>query len=177
MHTLRDTHHTQNVAINFYNMIKSVIVSLLLCLTISCSDNNQAEETTVTIERLQKENDSLKKIISEVNNKYVFDSISVRDIPSFKNRYELNSEITGEIVFVGYNLNNESHVVKFDSVNYENGRTLYNPDTLQNVKGGYRYTKILTSEVNTFHADLKTENTIGKPFYIVYHTAISTGKN
>ncbi|MBC8769354.1 hypothetical protein H4O18_15260 [Arenibacter sp. BSSL-BM3] len=138
---------------------------------------NSGENTIAKLESLGAENDSLKKIIAEINEKYVFDSISVRDIPSYKNKYELNSKITGEIVFVGYNLNDKSWAIKFDSTNYDNGRKLINPDTLKNIKGGYRYEQILDSDFNIIRADLKTENEYGKPFNIVYHTAIRTKKN
>ena len=149
----------------------------LTFLTLSCTHINSGENTIAKLESLEAENDSLKKIIAEINEKYVFDSISVRDIPSYKNKYELNSKITGEIVFVGYNLNDKSWAIKFDSTNYDNGRKLINPDTLKNIKGGYRYEQILNSDFNIIRADLKTENEYGKPFNIVYHTTIRTKKN
>ncbi|MEE1961420.1 hypothetical protein V1387_01895 [Allomuricauda taeanensis] len=140
--------------------------------TFSCSDNSKSEHQITELESLRAENDSLKKIVAEISEKYVFDSISVRDIPSYQNKYELNSKITGEILFVGYNLNDKSWAIKFDSINYKNGRKLINPDTLKNIKGGYQYEKILDSDFNTIRADLRTENDYGKPFNLVYHTAI-----
>ena len=158
-------------------MNKTIIILLLTFFIFGCNDIDQTENNIAKIESLRSENDSLKNFISELNMKYVFDSISVRDIPSYKNKYELNSEISGEIVFVGYNLNDESFVIKFDSTDYSNGRKLINPDTLENIKGGFKYKQILTSDFNIFHAELKTENKYGKPFNIIYNTAIRTEKN
>lgn len=158
--------------------MRKVLALIFLCfLTFSCTDSNKGEYKITELENLRLENDSLKKIVAEINKKYVFDSISVRDIPSYQNKYELNSKITGEIVFVGYNLNDKSWAIKFDSINYQNGRKLVNPDTLKNIKGGYQYEKILDSDFNTIRADLKTENDYGKPFNVVYHTAIRAEKN
>ena len=158
-------------------MNKTILIIIFTFYSYSCTDINHGENTIAKLENLQAENDSLKKIVREINTKYIFDSISVRDIPSYKNKYELNSKITGEIVFVGYNLNDKSWAIKFDSTNYDNGRVLINPDTLKNIKGGYKYEKILTSDFNTIRADLKTENEYGKEFNVVYHTAIRTEKN
>ena len=53
------------------------------------------------------------------NKKYVFDSISIRDIPSYKNTYKLNSIVSGEIVFIGYNINNKTNVILVDSLNLQ----------------------------------------------------------
>ena len=158
-------------------MRKVLALILLSFWTFSCADNNKSEYKITELENLRSENDSLKKIVAEISKKYVFDSISVRDIPSYQNQYELNSKIKGEIVFVGYNLNDKSWAIKFDSINYQNGRELINPDTLKNIKGGYQYEKILDSDFNTIRADLKTENDYGKSFNVVYHTSIRTEKN
>ncbi len=157
--------------------MKLLPLLFLSILIFSCADQSKQEYKITELENLLSENDSLKKIIAEINEKYVFDSISVRDIPSYKNKYELSSKITGEIVFVGYNLNDKSWAIKFDSTNYDNGRKLINPDTLINIKGGYKYEKILNSELNILRVDLKTENEYGKPFNVVYHTAIRPEKN
>ncbi len=70
----------------------------------SCSEKNQTKNLLGKIEKLQIENDSLKSIVAEINEKYVFDSISIRDFPDYKNTYKLNSNVGGEIVFVGYNI-------------------------------------------------------------------------
>ncbi|MFC7356706.1 hypothetical protein ACFQO1_03330 [Jejudonia soesokkakensis] len=158
-------------------MTKTIIFVFITLITFSCTDINQGENIIAKLENLKAENDSLRKIVADINTKYVFDSISVRDIPSYKNKYKLNSKITGEIVFVGYNLNEKSWAIKFDSTNYDNGRVLINPDTLKNIKGGYKYEKILTSDFNTIRADLKTENEYGKEFNVIYNTAIRTEKN
>ncbi|MDF0717898.1 hypothetical protein PY092_17170 [Muricauda sp. 334s03] len=136
-------------------MNKVIIISFLTFLIIGCVNKDQDAITIQELENLKAENDSLRKIVEEIQTKYVFDSISVRDIPSYKNKYELNSKINGEIVFVGYNLNDKSWAIKFDSVNYNNGRTLINPDTLTNIRGGYKYELVLDSNINRIGAELK----------------------
>ncbi len=154
-----------------------ITILLFIVLIVGCNKTtNKDGEIIAELESLRAENDSLNRIISAIESKYVFDSISVRDIPSYKNVYEPNSKITGEIVFVGYNLNSKSWAITFDSINYDNGRLLINPDTLLNINGGYKYEKVLTSDLNTVRADLKTENEYGRPFNVVYHTIIATDK-
>ncbi len=64
---------------------------------------------------MRAENDSLRKIVAEINNKYVFDSISFRDIYNPKNTYEPNSDFNIELLVVGYNPS-KSYFVKFDSL-------------------------------------------------------------
>tara|TARA_E500000318_G_scaffold41412_1_gene39526 strand:- start:1769 stop:2248 length:480 start_codon:yes stop_codon:yes gene_type:complete len=157
-------------------MNKAIIISILTFLIIGCVDKNQEVITFSKLENLKAENDSLRKIVAEIQTKYVFDSISVRDIPSYKNKYELNSKINGEIVFVGYNLNDKSWAIKFDSINYDNSRTLINPDTLANIRGGYQYEIVLDSDINKIGADLKTENDYGKSFNVIYQTIIKAEK-
>lgn len=155
-------------------MKKTLLFIFLPFLIQSCADVSYGENMIAKLESLSAENDSLKRMVAEINQKYVFDSISVRDIPAYRNKYELNSKIKGEILFIGYNLNDKSRVIKFDSVNNRNGHKLVNPDTLKNIKGGYQYEKILNSEFNILRFDLKTANNYGKPFDVVYHTAIRT---
>jgi len=150
-----------------------VFVSILLTSVLfGCTNTNQSEEKTTKIEKLRSENDSLKKIVNEINTKYVFDSISIRDIPFYTNSYKLNSEISGELVFVGYNINDKSQVIKFDSISNTNGRSLVNPDTLKNINGGYQYKKKLIFKATSFGADLKIENDYGKKIDAVYQTTI-----
>ncbi|CAN0600242.1 unnamed protein product, partial [Ectocarpus sp. 12 AP-2014] len=72
-------------------MTKSIIIVLLTFMIFGCTDINQAENTIAKLESLRTENDSLRKIVADIETKYVFDSISVRDIPDYKNTYKLNS--------------------------------------------------------------------------------------
>ncbi|GGK35834.1 hypothetical protein GCM10007962_32730 [Yeosuana aromativorans] len=145
-------------------MNKLIIITLLTLLISSCTDINQTENKIAEIENLRAENDSLKKIVSEIKNKYVFDSLTVRDIPSYKNSYELNSNIAGEIVFVGYNKDKQNtSIIMIDSISY-NPKKLYNPDTLKLKNGGFHYVKKMDAERVYWKMEIQTEHQYGKKF-------------
>ncbi|APA66190.1 hypothetical protein YQ22_00800 [Maribacter sp. 1_2014MBL_MicDiv] len=142
-----------------------------------CTDINQAENTIAKLESLRAENDSLRKIVADIETKYVFDSISVRDIPDYKNTYKLNSKIKGEIVFVGYNIDLEkSRVIMVDSVTY-NPEKLHNPDTLKFQNGGYKYEIKLNDKEITWKADIKVENEYGQKMQGLLMNKATTKKN
>lgn len=157
-------------------MKKTTLIILLSILTFSCEEKNQAESLLGKIEKLQIENDSLKSIVKEINSKYVFDSISIRDIPSYKNTYKLNSIANGEIVFVGYNIGKKTNVIMVDSFSY-NPKKLYNPDTLKLKNGGFRYKVVLKSDINTVRGILEVENKYGRKFEKTYMSTIRILKN
>ncbi|OBX17901.1 hypothetical protein ES675_16035 [Bizionia algoritergicola] len=110
------------------------------------------------IETLRAENDSLKKIVAEINNKYVFDSISFRDIYNPKNTYEQDSDFNIELLVVGYNPS-KSYFVKFDSI--VDGQKI-NADTLKQSNGGFKYNTKLTEKENTIRIEMNVENKYGK---------------
>ena len=142
-----------------------------------CSDNNQSENKIMEIENLRAENDSLKKIVAEINNKFVFDSITVRDIPYYKNTYELNSNISGEIVFVGYNIDRQNtRVIMADSIFY-NPEKLYNPDTLEMKIGGFRYDKKMDADTIYWTAEVYTKHKYGKKFEGILSNFAEVKKN
>ena len=158
-------------------MTKTIIIGILSFLTFSCTDTNQGENVIAKIEELRVENDSLRKIVADIETKYVFDSISVRDIPDYKNTYELNSKIKGEIVFVGYNMDLEkSRVIMVDSVTY-NPEKLHNPDTLKLQNGGYKYEIELNDKEVTWKADIKVENEYGQKMQGLLMNKATTKKN
>ncbi|MEO9257087.1 MAG: hypothetical protein ABI207_01825 [Crocinitomicaceae bacterium] len=129
------------------------------------------------MENLQAENDSLRKIVTDIETKYVFDSISVRDIPNYNNTYELNSKIKGEIVFIGYNSNSKnSRVIMVDSIAY-NPEKLFNPDTLKLKNGGYKYEIELNDQEVTWKADIKIQNEYGQKFQGLLMNKATTKKN
>ncbi len=110
------------------------------------------------IDSLRTENDSLKKVVAEINTKYVFDSISFREIYSPTNTKKLNSEFNVELLVVGYNPK-KSFFVKFDSV--VNGQKI-NPDTLKQSNGGFKYKTVLTDTENEIRIDMNIENDFGQ---------------
>ncbi|WP_231931337.1 MULTISPECIES: hypothetical protein [Bizionia] len=139
-------------------MNKSIIILLLTLLISSCTDINQTENKITEIETLRAENDSLKKIVAEINNKYVFDSISFRDIYNPKNTYEQDSDFNIELLVVGYNPS-KSYFVKFDSI--VDGQKI-NADTLKQSNGGFKYNTKLTEKENTIRIEMNVENKYGK---------------
>lgn len=135
-----------------------LIIVLLLLLNINCSDINQKKNIINDLESLRTENDSLRKIVSEINNKYVFDSISFRNIINPENTNELNSNYDIEFLVVGYNPN-KSYFVKFDSI--VDGQKV-NPDTLKQSNGGFKYSTKLTEKENTIQIEMEVKNKYGK---------------
>tara|TARA_R100000935_G_C2827355_1_gene163079 strand:+ start:527 stop:1003 length:477 start_codon:yes stop_codon:yes gene_type:complete len=158
-------------------MTKTIIIVFLSFLTFSCADINQDENAIAELENLRAENDSLRKIVADIDNKYVFDSVTVRDIPNYKNTYEFNSKIKGEIVVVGYNSNSKkSRVIMVDSVDY-NPKKLFNPDTLKLTNGGYKYEIELNDKEVTWKADITIQNQYGRKFQGLLMNKAATKKN
>lgn len=158
-------------------MNRPILIILLAVLIFSCVDNNQSENNITKMEKLQAENDSLKKILMEISNKYVFDSISFRDIPSFNNSYEINSSIKGEFVIVGYNNDIETtNVILFDSISY-NPKKLFNPDTLKLKNGGYNYEIKMDAERVFWRAEVQINHKYGRNYEGVLINAFQANKN
>lgn len=131
-----------------------MIFSLFL---FSCNSSN--EKLIKLNSKLGLENDSLKNIVNEINNKYVFDSIAFRDIYSNKNTYKLDSEFEVELLVVGYNYN-QSFFVKYDSIGID-GR-LINPDTIYQKNGGFKVNTILDKKTNPIRISMQINNKYGK---------------
>jgi len=156
---------------------KATLIILISILSLSCSEINRTENLLGKIDKLRVENDSLKTIISEINQKYVFDSVIIRDIWSEKNTYKLNSKIKSEIVFVGYNGNNKTSVILNDTIILENGKKVYHPDTLKMYRGGFKYEKNATENRTTIEGLVESKNKYGKPYSAIFTTSILTRKN
>ncbi len=139
-------------------MKKSIIIVLLTLLISSCKDINQSENKNALIENLREENDSLRKIVADINTKYVFDSISFREIYGKDNKYERNAEFNVELLVVGYNPN-KSYFVKFDSL--VDGQKV-NSDTLKQSNGGFKYNTKLTEKENIIRIEMNVENYYGQ---------------
>ncbi len=139
-------------------MTKAIIIVLLTFLTFSCTEINQGENTIAKLENLRAENDSLRKIVADINTKYVFDSISFREIYAKDNKYERNAEFNVELLVVGYNPN-KSYFVKFDSL--VDGKKI-NPDTIKQSNGGFKYKTKLTKKENIILIDMNVENEYGQ---------------
>lgn len=151
-------------------MNKPIIIVLLTLLIFSCTDINQRENSLAKIENLRKENDSLKNIVSDINDKYVFDSISFREIYGKNNRYERNADFEVELLVVGYNPN-KSYFVKYDSI--VDGQKI-NPDSLPQSNGGFKYKTKLTEKINNIWIEMNVENDFGQQKKGVLHESIRT---
>ncbi|NQY30627.1 MAG: hypothetical protein HRT69_14290 [Flavobacteriaceae bacterium] len=145
-------------------MKKTFGILLLFISILSCSDKSEMELKDTKISFLRLENDSLRNIISDIKTKYVFDSVSIRNIPHHENSYKLKSKIKGEIVFIGYNNDiKNSRVIMVDSMDY-NPEKLYNPDTLSMRKGGFNYELELNKNEILWKADIKIQHKYGETF-------------
>jgi len=138
-------------------MNKPIIIALLTLLNLSCTDINQTENKIAEIENLRAENDSLKKIVSELNNKYVFDSIFVKTINDPDNSKKRNSDYKMDIMIVAYN-SDKSYLVAYD----EENENKINLDTLKHRKGIYNYETKLTDDLKEVFIDLHIENDYGQ---------------
>ena len=138
----------------------------------SCGNNKNPSLSESEINKLKAENDSLKSLVEELNSKFIFDSILIRDIPSYKNTYEKNSKVSGEIVIVGYNLNNKTKMIFADSISF-NPLKLQNPDTLQLVNGGFQYEKNLNSNQKIIKGVIESNPTYGQDFIKTYSSFVS----
>ncbi|PNW25388.1 hypothetical protein BKP44_19685 [Formosa algae] len=96
-------------------------------------------------------------MVSEINNKYVFDSIFVKTSNNPENTLKLNSDYKMDIMIVGYNLD-KSYLVAYDKENDEK----INLDTLSHKKGIYKYNTKLTNDLNKVFIDLHVENEYGQ---------------
>tara|TARA_R100000655_G_scaffold65009_1_gene103497 strand:+ start:614 stop:1069 length:456 start_codon:yes stop_codon:yes gene_type:complete len=106
---------------------------------------------------LKKENDSLKNIISEIDNKYVFDSISYKNNFDTDNTYGLNSTVKSKMVIVAYST--ETQFIKYDSL--VAGKKI-NPDTLDQNYGSYYFSTKLDKEKKFIQVEIETNNKYGK---------------
>tara|TARA_R110000822_G_scaffold310264_1_gene442410 strand:- start:994 stop:1470 length:477 start_codon:yes stop_codon:yes gene_type:complete len=158
--------------------MKKLIVPIVLSIVLfGCQNRHQTEKLEAEIEGLKKRNDSLKSIVNKIKDKYVFDSLTIRQIPHYGNTNKLNSIHQEEFVFVGYNANGKTSVVIGDSTYFDNGMKIYNGDTLLLKKGGFEHKIKLTQERTSYRGILKTENELGKSFETPFNSLIGAEKN
>lgn len=148
-------------------LMKNYFYLLFIVFLLSCStDNNKIQK----IKKLEKINDSLIKIVNDIQNKYVFDSISFREIPSLKNTLKINSEYKLELLVVGYS-SKQSYFIKYDSL--AQGKKV-NPDTLKQSNGGFKYSTNLGKKVNPIWIEMNIDNDYGKSKKGVLYDKIKT---
>ena len=149
-------------------MNKSLKILLLTLLFSGCSDIERNGNSAADYEKLRAENDSLRDIITEINTKYVFDSISYRNIFSADNTFKPNSTVLSEIVVVAYSPK-ENYLVKFDTlISHEK----VNPDTLEQRWGGYWFSTVLDKAKKDINVEIKLMNKYGQKDSIVLKDVI-----
>jgi len=141
-------------------MKKLTIIIIFPFLFFSCQNINKTEKLEAEIQELKTQNDSLENIVNRIKEKYVFDNITVRTIPSYKNTDKLNSIHKQEIVFIGYNDDGRSRVMF--NANQEKG--VGRQDTLKIEKGAFILERKLTEEKNYFNGWAETSSEYGKVF-------------
>ncbi len=149
----------------FRKLVLLIVISFVL---IGCENVNSKE---TTIKKLTRKNDSLSQILNSLNKKFIFDSIAIRDIPSYQNTYEKNSYVKGEIVIVGFNYNDNTNIILSDSISYSPEIEIKNPDTLKLVNGGFNYNKLLIDSLS-LNGIIQLENIHGRKYRGLYNSLV-----
>ncbi|XLS28388.1 hypothetical protein ACJD0Z_14420 [Flavobacteriaceae bacterium M23B6Z8] len=144
---------------------KNLLLFFQFILIVGCKN----VEKSKIVEDLRRENDSLKGILSELSQKYIFDSITMRNIPSYQNTYGSNTNVAGEIVIVAFNKNEETNVIIGDSIVFDPKLQVINPDTLTMIKGGFVYSKKLIDTLN-IRGLIEVGNKYGQKGQLLYNT-------
>ena len=147
-------------------MRKTLYLTFIIGLIMSCNNSSIKKE----LDTLKRENDSLKNILEEINNKYVFDSIAFRDIYSNKNTNKLNSDFEIELLVVGYN-HKESFFTKYDSINSKG--ELINAIPLKQSNGGFKYRTKLKRKLNPINIQMNINSKFGKTKSGMLHDKIN----
>ncbi len=149
--------------------MKAIIVLFFITI-LSCSSNEQSPSKEII--DLKKQNDSLIKDKKENDGKFVFDSITFREIPSFKNTHSLNSNYELELLVVGYS-SKSNYFVKYDTI--VNGKMI-NADTLKERNGGFKLKLNLDKKENPIWIDMNVKNKFGKSKKGTLYDIIKTNK-
>lgn len=137
-----------------YKSIIKCALFFLITTNISCSDARLLKKD---LEYLKVQNDSLKWVLSELNQKYIFDSISIKEIPDSKNTFKRNSVYKTEFVVIAHP-SDKSNFVKYQNLNKER----INVDTLKYRHGSYHMNMKLEEARNKLKIDMKVINKYGK---------------
>ncbi|MBF7090082.1 hypothetical protein IUY40_00805 [Flavobacterium sp. ALJ2] len=138
--------------------MKKIILFLLIITLFSC--NKKTEALSQEIKTLRHMNDSLTKITNSLKDKYIFDEVRVKVVPSEKNNYKLNSTYEGTFLIIAYN---ESDSVYFSTkMDSTNGLNLLNPKLLKRDFEGYHFNFKMKELENNIHFNIKMNNKIGK---------------
>lgn len=138
-----------------FKKIESLLLSLAFITIVSC-DNNKMLLKQINV--LKKEKDSLSKVLEDIDNKYVFDSIFLKTIPNHKNSFDLNSNYEMDIILVAYG-SNSNYFIEYDSIV---GNKRVNPDTLKHKNGTFKFRTELNNKLNPISINVNIDNKYGK---------------
>ena len=158
-------------------MNKLFIIIALTIVLFGCQNNKRTEKLQAEIEALKERNNSLESIVDGIKDKYVFDSLTIRQIPHYENTNKLNSIYKEEFVFVGYNDNGKTSIVIGDSTYLDNGMKVFNGDSLNLKNGAFQHTLKLEQDRNSYGGIIKMENDYGKSYEVPFRSLISVEKN
>ncbi len=136
-------------------MIKNILLGLLITTLTSCINKEKVLSDQVI--SLEKKNDSLTSLLSEFEGKYIFDSISLRTIPSYKNTFKPNSIYEMDLIVSAYS--KTDYFIKYDTI--INNQKI-NADTLKYDNGIYRFNTELSKDKNYISIEVKVGNEYGK---------------
>lgn len=138
-------------------MIRKIFL-LLPIIFFSCKTDNN--DLSLEIKKLKLVNDSLRKITDNLKDKFIFDEVGVKIIPSDKNTNKIGSYYEGNFVLIAYNKKDKIHFsTKLDSTD-EN--KLIAPEILKRNYDGYYFKVKLNEKENNIHFNVKMDSKIGK---------------
>ena len=135
----------------------SIFVFLIFAIFISCNSNSTDSELI----KIKRERDSLQLLLSEIEQKYVFDSIRLVTEPHPDNLLIPGSEYSLKFYFIGYN--KDTYFVEDDSLNK------VSKDSLFPERGIFHYNTSLKPEQNEFEGLISTNSKFGKNYKAVLH--------
>lgn len=139
--------------------MRILLFLLISILVLSC--NNQSGELEKENNNLKKANDSLQKLLTNLNDKYIFDDIKVRVIPSENNTNKIGSEFKGEFVIVGYN---KETVVNFSTEKNKNTGDFIDTKSLKRDFGGFPFNLTLKKPENDIYFKFDVNAIYGRDF-------------
>jgi len=135
-----------------------ILVILILLISCNSEKNKEINELKSETFSLKKKNDSLTNILKELNNKYIFDSISIKFESNKKDSFKEGDNYEADLYIVANNLQ-EFFFVKYDTIKE---RKKVNERMLKSKEGVYKLTKKLEKGQNWIYTDLYIESQYGK---------------
>ena len=142
---------------NINSKLLLVLLLFISYINISCN----SDYTNSELVEIKRERDSLQVLLSEIEQKYVFDSIRLVVDQSPENLLTPGSEYNLKFYFIGFNRN--SYFAETDSPNkaFE--------DSIFSDRGIFHYNTVLDGNNNEFKGFISTNGRFGKNYEAVLH--------